>query len=312
MSRLYDRIMAYGTSIKGSPETAEWSRERLEEAVVVSIENVAQYWAEHKDATVMTPTDFPSVAPAFHTAFYETRWPKRDWTGTDYEAIQQNGLLPYAIGVGAYALENKDEKNQAFIAEYLEGHMEPDMVRWIVFLLLYWEITKGNIVGPVSATALMLDEYGAFIRSTDGQYRVAHVELDDDIEEGELDIFGFISILHPTLLAMSLTHCKNVALEDNEPARKLNRKHYKRHGLPLTTYKTLQIEPMKQTLNGQGGARTFGLSKALHICRGHFATYSPDKPLFGKYAGTFWKPQHVKGNKASGEIVKDYAVKAPK
>ena len=73
-------------------------------------------------------------------------------------------------------------------------------------------------------------------------------------------------------------------------------------------FKTLDIRPMRKVLEDEGQAATVGLQRALHICRGHFATYSPDKPLFGKHAGTFWVPAHVRGNAERGVVAKDYRV----
>ena len=45
-----------------------------------------------------------------------------------------------------------------------------------------------------------------------------------------------------------------------------------------------------------------------HYCRGHFATYTEEKPLFGKYSGKFWIPAHVRGSVKNGAVVKDYCV----
>src|SRR3990167_3444505 len=54
-----------------------------------------------------------------------------------------------------------------------------------------------------------------------------------------------------------------------------------------------------------------GLKKALHIVRGHPVTYTKEKPLFGKYSGTFWKPAHARGSIEQGAVLKDYKVNAP-
>ncbi len=98
---------------------------------------------------------------------------------------------------------------------------------------------------------------------------------------------------------------------DTTPPAKASRRHERKYGKPLTRYYILEIEPMKEILRTEGRSAQVGLKRALHICRGHFATYSPEKSLFGKYAGTFWKPQHIRGTKERGEIVKDYEVKSP-
>ncbi len=120
------------------------------------------------------------------------------------------------------------------------------------------------------------------------------------------------SFIYPAFLALSFLHCKNVALDANEPPLKPSRKHQRNHGRPLTKYYTLEIEPMRQTLKTEGKSDEVGVRRALHICRGHFATYTPDKPLFGKVTGTFWRDAHVRGSKKHGEVVKDYRVNQPR
>lgn len=50
-----------------------------------------------------------------------------------------------------------------------------------------------------------------------------------------------------------------------------------------------------------------------HVCRGHFAEYGPEFSkglLFGKYAGRFFIPPHLKGDKKNGIVEKDYAIPA--
>ena len=54
-----------------------------------------------------------------------------------------------------------------------------------------------------------------------------------------------------------------------------------------------------------------GPKKALHIFRGHFKTYSEDRPLFGKVAGTFWWEGSVRGSLAKGKVDKEYQVSPP-
>ena len=70
----------------------------------------------------------------------------------------------------------------------------------------------------------------------------------------------------------------------------------------------LEIGAIKDVLRAEGDAAANGLRKALHICRGHFATYTENNPLFGKLKGTFWKPAHVRGSIEDGIVDKDYRV----
>lgn len=110
------------------------------------------------------------------------------------------------------------------------------------------------------------------------------------------------------LLALNFLHCKNVALSPDHIPQKLI-KARKRNGKPYLekTY-TLQIETMKKILDGEGNAPKTGMQRALHICRGHFANYD-EKPLFGKYTGTFWRPAHARGDSSIGKVNKDYEIK---
>jgi hypothetical protein len=54
--------------------------------------------------------------------------------------------------------------------------------------------------------------------------------------------------------------------------------------------------------------RRRGLVHALHICRGHFKTFTEDAPLFGKRVGTYWWASQVRGKAEEGVVEKDYRV----
>lgn len=125
----------------------------------------------------------------------------------------------------------------------------------------------------------------------------------------------YLQLILPAVLAVSFMNCKNIRMVDNEPSKKLSKAFQRRNGRPLLTYKTLEIEPMKKVLETEGEIGKNGLRKALHICRGHFATYTPEKGMLGRPLEenvTVWKPAHVRGNAKEGVVVKDYKVKAPK
>jgi hypothetical protein len=113
------------------------------------------------------------------------------------------------------------------------------------------------------------------------------------------------------MLAISFLHCKNVKRIENIPGGNFERARKRRGEPPSLKFYTLEIEPMKQVLRTEGRIGEVGLGKALHICRGHFATYD-GAGLFGKYKGTFWRESHVRGKIERGLVAKDYAVKAPK
>lgn len=104
-------------------------------------------------------------------------------------------------------------------------------------------------------------------------------------------------------LALMLLSCKNIETEQIKAPMKLNKKRQKKGKLPIFTYKTLVLKPM--------GKKQESIPKNLwenriHLCRGHFKTYTDEKPLFGKYTGRFWWQPSVRGRNKDGVIHKDY------
>jgi hypothetical protein len=191
----------------------------------------------------------------------------------------------------------------------LKDQLKTAEFRWSVDYTLFLENEKGRIRGPLITWKLLLDEFGRALKETEGMINVYVPDL--DFEECNLLNESLSKFAHPAMLATSFMHCNNVALDLNEPVEKVSARHLRRRGRPLTCYYTLEIDPLRKTLRQEGGAEKTGLKRALHICRGHFKTYTEEKPLFGKRTGTYWWPQTVRGSKARGEVVKDYAVKGP-
>jgi hypothetical protein len=51
-----------------------------------------------------------------------------------------------------------------------------------------------------------------------------------------------------------------------------------------------------------------GAPQPLHLVRGHFKTYTDDKPLFGKQTGTWWWGWQARGNADAGQRDHAYEV----
>jgi hypothetical protein len=94
------------------------------------------------------------------------------------------------------------------------------------------------------------------------------------------------------------------------PPAKLAKKHAKA-GRSLCSYRVLDIKPMRKVLVAAGGETGEAGRRSFHIARGHFKTYTPDRPLLGHAVGTFWWDQAVRGNKDAGVVTKDYKVQPP-
>jgi len=109
-------------------------------------------------------------------------------------------------------------------------------------------------------------------------------------------------------LAFAFANCRNVSMPEVEIPEKLRKAHERRHGIPLTRYRVLQIGPKESALRTEGRSGEVGIAKALHICRGHFKTYTHERPLMGSRVGTFWWSAHTRGDIRAGVVVKDYAI----
>jgi len=113
----------------------------------------------------------------------------------------------------------------------------------------------------------------------------------------------------PLWLAFSFCHCRNVRVLTQTVPEKLNRRYEKKGGPRVDHWYGLEISQMQRTLDQtMRDAGTRSLARCLHICRGNFARYKSEHPLFGKYVGLFWRPMHVRGNKSRGVVHKDYSV----
>jgi hypothetical protein len=169
------------------------------------------------------------------------------------------------------------------------------------------------ITGPLAAITLMLRADGSPVLSEAGEIRPVGVSYEID-KMDEMGVFILVDMLKIPLNACALLHCQNVRLTEAGgywPSRQM-RNRAAAKGIPAPPrFYTLVIDPAKPRTPDVAAAGTSAerTERALHICRGHFATYSEDRKLFGKYTGTFWIPAHVRGTAEVGLVGKDYAVK---
>ncbi len=118
-------------------------------------------------------------------------------------------------------------------------------------------------------------------------------------------------LLPPVLMAVSFMNCRNVRLVDAYPNKKLDRSHFRKTGVPLIRYKTIDVWPVCKLIRESPAGDESADAKrkrALHIVRGHFKRYK-GAGLFGKYNGTFFWGQHVAGVESDARIVNDYRIR---
>lgn len=117
-------------------------------------------------------------------------------------------------------------------------------------------------------------------------------------------------MLIDTCYAFSLMGCANVKIIDgghtddgltNRAKREVGRGHI--------AYKVLKVAvgKDKEYVLGRGTSGD-AAQLPLHSVRGHFKTYTPERPLFGTVVGRFWWPAHARGNAENGEVRKSYRV----
>jgi hypothetical protein len=187
--------------------------------------------------------------------------------------------------------------------------------RWLLTFTTFMERQKGKPFGPVSHNVAGLAEDGTWFRHADGKTwwggRLTQFEKEppDDVTQEWGD--NTAQMLFPALLTLSFLHCKNVTIENITPPTKVSRAYHKKHGRNLLRYHVLDIKPMRKVLDRFRTGRSDELRHALHICRGHFKTFTADAPLLGRATGTFWWAAQVRGSKTDGVVLKDYRVEAP-
>lgn len=308
MTTMLDRLFRYGYEVhRDEREIVQAALRDMQDAIVLDISNVASYfYSASNGGKDWMIGDFPNIAPAFETAWVMSSAKFGTLPGFLLAVIHKE------IGEGeSYIDLSEVEFSDGPIAD--EGFAifrePPPEVRWQREMLAF--SPSGVRMVPLAFCLDYINEDGT-PHLVEGKprnlWRPLWVDESYQAKKDAVVVAGRL-MSYPYNLAASFMHCKNVELNEYEPPRKLSKRYEKRHGVPLTSYYTLTIDPMKKVLKHEGGKDQGGLSKALHICRGHFKTYTEDKPLFGRLSGTYWWPQHARGTEERGTIVKDYSVK---
>jgi hypothetical protein len=309
--------------------------EALNEAVKVRIQNVADYYYQTSPQENWNlRDDFPDIAPPWPLFWMEYRSPS---------SININGRLVgttvrYSIGM-LVAARDRDSivGDEAHALTYLPS------ARWTVVAKVFLAYTS-----PASAPSCIhlffwVDRDGRFI-TIDSSSAAAPILLSNlgnrgwPIPEnvpgqGNYLMPGMVSLLsgrepseheqnlvtvgwaelQVACLALSFCNCNNVTLRADEVPEKLRKKSEQRGRVAVDRWHLLEIGAIRRTLNASLAGEAGGsLKQALHICRGNWAEYKPDRPLFGKQIGRFWRPMHTRGALQHGTVEKDYSVQPPK
>lgn len=106
-----------------------------------------------------------------------------------------------------------------------------------------------------------------------------------------------------------LLSCKNVFSERIERPEKVNKKRLRKGKLPLYDYHVLKVKTPKSVYETVIGKKEDpAYHNRVHLCRGHFKEFTAEKPLFGRYTGTYWWQPAMRGKNMDGFVDKDYDV----
>lgn len=235
--------------------------------------------------------DFNALLLPWKRAWFEYPIPK---------AIKSMEGFTY-IGVVAEMYEAIDEPIVLF-----EGDNATDEIPgggYVLELSMFVE-SFHRILNRLARMVFFVDQHGSLHSSKN----IISLDFEGEPSHHETVTKAVNYLILPVHFSICLLNCRNVELVDKQYSRQVLRQA-ERKGKELIKYKELVIEPFKKQVRAEtAGSNESEIHRALHICRGHFATYSEERPLFGKYTGTFWKPMHVKGSKKYGEVRKSYKV----
>lgn len=266
----------------------------IPDAIGWDIQNIADYFYErdHQDVVPLLAGEDGGLIPPWEHCWVEWRSTRQPIT---------IGALVMTIDADGIYDDIQDELPDA---------------KWEVDCILFaWEDDSQFPTGPILHFGWFLDDQGRNIQQDRNDRRLAAYmsEWKDDyhsLREGEENYFFAWHCADIVMLACKFANCRNVTMREVLPSRQV-RRAAERRGEPLVTHHTLEIGVMPTTRKVYQDHQSLGGHRRLHIARGSFATYSEDRPLFGKYAGRFWRPAHVKGGKELGRVGKDYAISKP-
>lgn len=244
-------------------------------------DNVAAFMAQL--GTLEYRKDIPNVRPPFKVMWVEARWPDSIKTNFGFICLEQT--------------REELEKQEVLRESNLEEILKSDY-NFFLYISVYVEKTV------LYQLILPFDEDGT--PNFDICRPLFHQDYHKLDEEDKQFGYGLVAI---PLLTICFCNCKNIIQEVKQSPKVLQKINKDRKNpKPEIKWHVLKIDRIKKILNTEGELQSKGIKHALHICRGHFKTFTKERPLLGKHVGTFWWSQQVRGSSEHGIVHKDYEV----
>jgi len=286
---------------KGRPAPGSRTLESMD-TVRVDMQNVADYFWEEHPKELWHAKDIPTCRAPWPLSWITFRRPPT--SNNEGSVIKIPEMARHGFGC-LYSDLDMGETEWAGARKIAPGVDSVGQLAVFVFVAPDNPTTETVLYGHVP---VFFDENGRAM-GTSGTSAMSRVGMIDDRAKsvgGEAFMQTLMVVRDVVLMGFAFCHCKNVEREERDFADPEDAHVHPRSKRPKKTYYILRINDYGGATGRGGGSR--GGTRALHICRGHFATYSEENPLFGKYAGTFWVPMHTRGSKTQGEVVKAYGV----
>jgi hypothetical protein len=204
--------------------------------------------------------------------------------------------LPYPAVWMEWTAQSEQPYNIAVLAYTPKGREEGTEIELAVFMGI------DKVVACGVGCLIQLDEHGHGVSGTE-RWRVA-VPDQDHPRFHEYTKFVSDQII-TALMALSLINCRNVGTEDRGRIQIARSGAQKRRREPVksTRYRTIKLPGGGTHYDSATGTHR---PTALHRVRGHFKTFTAERPLLGRHVGTFWWGWSVRGDAEYGEVVSDY------
>lgn len=196
----------------------------------------------------------------------------------DWQWIDHSGTVPHKVSSKRAALAIQPN---------------PDLNEFILFMFAFLDVYRLWAPGPIRYLVKPGTGCGG-VPTTNFP-----INVDVGIEEDKNDLAVFAN-------ALMLLGCTNIGTEKHAPPVALNKKRQKAGKQPLLTYHTLVLKPVGRH---QESIPRHLWNNCIHLMRGHFKTYTDEKPLFGRITGRFWWQPAVRGKNKDGVVMKDYEVR---
>jgi hypothetical protein len=311
--------------------------EVIRQGTKVVVDNVTEYYFTLPDGKMEALDELPSIAPPWNDFWVESRrmsnMPKDSrsiplWgisvssishgpEGVDGEAFRQLQLLQVTDNP---SVRDDFEEN----CERIEGR-----VHWFCAMMLWVPVLAepgGRMNGgrPLSSLILPLGEDGRPMKTTNDSTPIILQGIslppshEIDTEEGQQAYMEAVKettlgLVQPLLLGVSFMHMKDVVLYDLWRSPKERKAVRRVTGDGPEYFRTVVIDPDMDVEVRSKQGRGIGAARAMHLVRGHFVTYTEERPMGrNKIVGTFWRGAHFRGDRARGLVKKDYEVNPPK